>query len=127
MLRIDDLQNKSVLVTGASGGIGAAVAHAFALQGARVAVHWNTNSAAADTVVRGIRDAGGSCFPVQGDLAHRGGPKRVVEEAATALGGIDVLINNSGSLVSRQAILEADEDWIDSVIAVNAKAAIAAC
>jgi 3-oxoacyl-[acyl-carrier protein] reductase len=127
MLRIDDLRNKSVLVTGASSGIGAAVAHSFAQQGARVAVHWNTNSAAADSVVRGIRDAGALGFSVQGDLTRLGAAKRIVEEAAAALGGLDILINNAGSLVSRRPILEADEQWIDSVLDLNAKAVIGTC
>ena len=58
MLRIDDLRNKSVLVTGASTGIGAALSRAFALQGARVGVHFNSNAAGADAVVQDIRSCG---------------------------------------------------------------------
>jgi 3-oxoacyl-[acyl-carrier protein] reductase len=124
MLRIDDLRNKRVLVTGASSGIGAAVSRAFAEQGAHVAVHWNSNAAAAEAVVREIRDAGGSAVRVQGDLAQSGMPKSIVDESATALGGLDVLINNAGSLISRQPILEAGDPWIDQVFNLNARAVI---
>jgi 3-oxoacyl-[acyl-carrier protein] reductase len=127
MLRIDDLADKSVVVTGASTGIGAAVSRAFARQGARVAVHWHSNAAAAEGVVRDIREAGGTAVLVQGDLTQRGVPQRIVEEAAAALGGLDILINNAGSLVSRRPILEADDAWIDQVFSLNAKAVIGTC
>jgi 3-oxoacyl-[acyl-carrier protein] reductase len=124
MLRIDDLRNLSVLVTGASTGIGAALSRAFARQGARVAVHFNSNAAAADAVVQDIRGAGGTAVPVQGDLTRAGAPASVVDAAAQALGGLDVLINNAGSLISRRPILEADAAWIDQVFNLNAKAVI---
>ena len=127
MLRIDDLTDKSVVVTGASTGIGAAVSRAFAQQGARVAVHWHSNAAAAEGVVRDIREAGGTGVLVQGDLTRRGMPQRIVEEAAAALGGLDILVNNAGSLVSRRPILEADDAWIDQVFGLNAKAVIGTC
>jgi 3-oxoacyl-[acyl-carrier protein] reductase len=126
MLRIDDLENKSVLVTGASTGIGAAVSRAFARQGARLAVHWHSNRAAADAVVEDICRAGGTAVAVQGDLTQRGVPGRVVEEAAGVLGGLDILINNAGSLVSRRPILEADDAWVDAVFNLNARAVIGA-
>jgi 3-oxoacyl-[acyl-carrier protein] reductase len=125
MLQIDDLRNKSVLVTGASTGIGAALSRAFARQGARVAVHFNSNAAAADAVVQDIRGAGGTAAPVQGDLTQGGAAASVVDAAARALGGLDVLINNAGSLISRRPILEADAAWIDQVFNLNAKAVIA--
>ena len=112
------------MVTGASSGIGAAVSRAFARQGARVAVHWNSNAAAADGVVQDIREAGGTAVSIHGDLSSSGVPGRVVEEAASALGGLDVLINNAGSLISRRPILEADDAWVDSVFNLNARAVI---
>jgi 3-oxoacyl-[acyl-carrier protein] reductase len=127
MLRIDDLHNKSVLVTGASTGIGAAVSRAFARQGARVAVHWHSNAAAVDEVIRDISNAGGTAMPVQGDLTLSGAPTRIVHEAANALGGLDILINNAGSLISRRPILEADDAWIDLVFNLNARAVIGTC
>jgi 3-oxoacyl-[acyl-carrier protein] reductase len=124
MLRIDDLQNKLVLVTGGSTGIGAAVSRAFAEQRAKVAVHWNNNAAAANTVVRDIEAAGGSACLVRGDLTQRGGAKGIVEEAIAALGGLDILINNAGALLGRVPILDGDEAWMESVISLNAKSVI---
>jgi 3-oxoacyl-[acyl-carrier protein] reductase len=127
MVQIDDLQDKAVLITGASTGIGAAVSRAFARQGARVAVHWHTNQAAAEAVIQEIRAAGGSALAVQGDLTRAGVPRRVVEQGSRELGGLDVLINNAGSLITRRPFLDADDDWIDSVFNLNARAVIGAC
>jgi 3-oxoacyl-[acyl-carrier protein] reductase len=126
MLQIDDLQNKLVLVTGGSTGIGAALCRAFAAQSAKVVVHWNNNAAAANSVVREINAAGGSACLVRGDLSQSGGAKCVVEEAIAALGGLDILINNAGALLGRVPILDGDEAWIDSVINLNAKSVISA-
>jgi 3-oxoacyl-[acyl-carrier protein] reductase len=127
MVQIGDLRDKAVLVTGASSGIGAAVSRAFAQQGARVAVHWNSNERAARALAQEIRDTGGAAQLVQGDLARAGMAKRVVEESSQALDGLDILINNAGSLVSRRPFLEADEAWIDSVFNLNARAVIGTC
>lgn len=124
MLQIGDLRDKAVLVTGASSGIGAAVGRAFALQGARVAIHCHSNAAAARQIVQGIQDAGGTAALVQGDLRQPVTSRRVVEESAGLLGGLDILINNAGSLLGRKSILEADDAWVDSVFALNAKAVI---
>ena len=124
MLRIADLRDKAVLITGASGGIGAAVGCAFAQQGARVAIHYRSNAAQAAEVVQDIRDSGGQAVLVQGDLTVASAAQHVVEESARSLGGLDILINNAGSLISRRAILDADDAWVDSVIALNAKSVI---
>src|SRR5688500_17814624 len=98
---LDDLAGRLILVTGASTGIGAAAAKAFAAHGGRVALHYNASKAEAEDVAKAIESAGGTCHLVQGDLAQEGEPRRVVEAAAKALGGLDVLVNNAGSLIKR--------------------------
>jgi 3-oxoacyl-[acyl-carrier protein] reductase len=127
MLQIGDLANKSILVTGASSGIGAAISRAFAEQGARVAVHWSANAAGAEQVAQDIRASGGIAQLVQGDLTVPGEARRVVEDSAAVLGGLDVLINNAGSLVSRRPFLDTDEEWMDSVFDLNARAVVQTC
>jgi 3-oxoacyl-[acyl-carrier protein] reductase len=124
MVRIDDLRDKLVLVTGASSGIGAAVSRAFAIQGARVAVHYRSGGEAAERLIDDIRQLGGSAVLVQGDLTQAGVPRQVVDGAAAALGGLDILINNAGALVERRPILEADDAWFDAVFDLNARAVL---
>ena len=127
MLRIDDLAGKSILITGANSGIGAAISRAFAEQGARLALHWNSNAAGAQRVLQSVRDAGSVAELIQGDLTRDGEARRLVESAAAALGGLDVLINNAGSLVKRQPFLEADDKWVDAVFDLNARSVIHTC
>jgi 3-oxoacyl-[acyl-carrier protein] reductase len=127
MVRIDDLRGKSVLVTGASSGIGAAVSRALGEQGARLALHWHSNEAAARSVARDIEAGGGTAVLLQGDLTTAGVARQLVDAGARALEGLDGLINCAGSLVSRRPFLEADEAWIDSVFDLNARAVIGTC
>jgi len=100
------------LVTGSSTGIGAASAVAFASQGSRVCVHYNSSEAAAAEVVRRIRDAGGDAKAFQADLSQAGAAEALVDQALEHFGRIDVLVNNAGSLMGRKTLLEiTDEFW----------------
>ncbi|SRR5579871_624798 len=127
MVRIDDLRGKRVLVTGASSGIGAALSRAFAKQGAHVCIHYRNGASAAEELVEELRRSGATVVPVSGDLAEPDVPRRIVEEAAAGLGGLDILINNAGSLVERRPILEADDPWFDAVFDINARAVLRSC
>jgi 3-oxoacyl-[acyl-carrier protein] reductase len=124
---MDDMQARRVLVTGASTGIGEAVARAFAGHGAHVAVHYNRSKAQAQAVIDAIAAAGGQAFLVQGDLTRRGVAARVVAEAVETLGGLDTLVNNAGSLVRRAPFAEIDDALIDEVFDLNVRSVIAAC
>jgi 3-oxoacyl-[acyl-carrier protein] reductase len=101
--------NRAVLVTGASRGIGRAVAMAFARQGDRVAVHHRASPDAADAVLAEL--AGTGHTSVQADLADPEAVRRMVDTAAEALGGLDVLVNNAG-VYTEHEITETDyEQW----------------
>jgi 3-oxoacyl-[acyl-carrier protein] reductase len=125
--KIPDLAGKAVLITGASAGIGAALARAFAAQSARVAIHYNSGREAAEAIVKEIEGAGGEAVAVQGDVSKAENVARVVEEAATKLGGLDGLINNAGNTFERRAYADMIEDYYDAVMNLNARSVVFAC
>ena len=116
---IPDLKGKVVLVTGASTGIGAAAARAFAGEGGKVVVHYNASRDAAAAVAAGIRAAGGEAALVAGDVTVEADVKRIVRDAAAAFGRIDVLINNAGGMLGRVKIEDYTHEHINRVLALN--------
>jgi 3-oxoacyl-[acyl-carrier protein] reductase len=112
--------DRAVLVTGASRGIGAAVAHAFAATGDRVAVHYGSSRERAEAVAAGLPGSGHAV--VGADLADADAVRRMVDAAAEALVGIDVLVNNAGVIRPHPIGETSYEAWQDAwreIVAVN--------
>lgn len=107
-----DFTDQVVLVTGASSGIGAAVAQGFAGRGAQVVVHYNRNRDGAEQVVDAIVGAGGSASAVAADLTDTAAAAGLVDGVVSRHGRIDVLVNNAGDLLRRSPVVElSDEDF----------------
>ncbi len=113
-----DLTGMTALVTGASGGIGSAIAKALAGQGARVALS-GTRMEALEAVAAEI---GGNCVILPCDLADGAAVDGLVPRAVEALGQLDILVNNAGLTRDNLAMRMKDEEW-DAVIRVNLEAA----
>ncbi len=111
---------RKALVTGAQQGIGRETAIALAREGADVAINWLDDAVAAEQVAQAVRDLGRTAILTQGSVAIAADARRMVEEARTGLGGLDIVINNAG-IFPRSPFLElAEEEW-DRVLAVNLK------
>lgn len=93
---MNKLKDKVAIVTGASKGIGAAIAKEFSKEGAAVVVNYSTSKAAADKIVNEIKKEGGKAIAVQGDLSKKADIDRLFKETKIAFGKLDILVNNAG-------------------------------
>jgi 3-oxoacyl-[acyl-carrier protein] reductase len=112
-----DLSGKRALVTGASGAIGAAIARALAVQGARVGLS-GTRTARLEALAG---EMGSSARVLPADLADEGGAEALAEKATVALGGVDILVNNAGITRDGLVLRMSDDDW-NAVLAVDLSA-----
>jgi 3-oxoacyl-[acyl-carrier protein] reductase len=117
-----DLKGHVALVTGASRGIGAAIATALAEAGAAVAVNYRERAAEAAAIVAKIAEAGGSAIAVAADVSQAASVAGMIDQVNSALGPIDILINNAGMAIVR-GIDDLTESEFDQTIAVNLKSA----
>lgn len=113
------LTGKTALVTGASRGIGRAVAIGLAREGARVAVHYGTNQTAAKEVVSAIEAAGGQAFAIPAELGTSGDAERLWAAFDAHAEGLDILVNNAGILGDRGEIDAVTRESFVRLLAVN--------
>jgi 3-oxoacyl-[acyl-carrier protein] reductase len=119
-----DLSGKRVLITGASRGIGAAVAAGFCQCGAHVGVHYGQSAVAASEVVAGIRAAGGQATALAAQLDQPEAPRQLIDAAASALGGLDVLVLNAGSPYGRVPIDQMPQETYRRIMRLNLDAVV---
>jgi glucose 1-dehydrogenase/3-oxoacyl-[acyl-carrier protein] reductase len=112
------LSGRLALVTGAGMGIGQGIALELARQGAEVAIHYSHSEAGARETVAEIQNAGGKAIAIQGNLREVDACRKVVDAAATFLGGLDILVNNSGVTRSVE-FLETSQETYDEVFDLN--------
>ncbi|OWK28457.1 3-oxoacyl-ACP reductase family protein [Sphingomonas dokdonensis] len=114
------LQGKTALVTGGSRGIGSAIAKRLAADGATVAITYAGNKSAANATVAAIERAGGTAFAFQANAADPASQRAGVEQAAAAMGGIDILVHNAG-VAEFSTVSEDTDATFDRQFGVNVK------
>lgn len=115
-----DLTGKSAVVTGASRGIGRAIALDLAARGARVVVNYNSSEAAAQEVVKTIEAAGGKAVAFRADVSKTDEAAALIKTAADTFGKLDILVNNAGTTRDMLLMQMKEDDW-DHVIAADLK------
>jgi len=112
--------NRVAIVTGASRGIGAAIAERLAREGFSVVVNYSGDAAPAEALVRRIAAAGGRALAAKADVGNAVAVRQLFDSAETAFGGVDVLVNNAG-VMTLATVAETDDAAFDRLIAVNLK------
>ena len=110
------------IVTGASRGIGAAIARRLARDGMQLVVNYASGKAAADALVASILADGGAAIAVKANVADAGDVQALFDAAEAAFGGVDVLVNNAGIMPpALPALADTDDATFDSLFAINVK------
>ena len=117
-MKTNSLAGKAALVTGASRGIGAAIASRLAAEGASVAITYSSSPGKAEEVVGKIQAAGGKAISIQADAANPDAVRAAVTRTVTKFGGIDILVNNAG-VAEMAPIEEFTLENFDKIVNVN--------
>jgi 3-oxoacyl-[acyl-carrier protein] reductase len=115
-----NIDNKVAIVTGASRGIGAAIAERLATDGFTVVVNYAGNAAEAEALVARIEAGGGKAISAQADVSDPAAVARMFDATQAAFGGIDVLVNNAG-IMKLATLAESDDALFDAQVAINLK------
>jgi 3-oxoacyl-[acyl-carrier protein] reductase len=125
--KMEDVMNmdssKVAIVTGASRGIGAAIAERLASDGYTVVINYAGKADEAEALAIKIEQAGGKALTAQADVSDAGAVSRMWDAAEAAFGGVDVLVNNAG-IMKLATLADGDDALVDSQIAVNLKGPI---
>jgi 3-oxoacyl-[acyl-carrier protein] reductase len=113
-------KDKVAIVTGASRGIGAAIAERLSSDGFTVLINFAGSTAGAEALVRKIETAGGQAITAQADVSDAAAVERMFDAAEAAYGGVDVLVNNAG-IMKLATLAESDDALFDSQVAINLK------
>jgi 3-oxoacyl-[acyl-carrier protein] reductase len=119
------LTGKSSIVTGASRGIGAAIARRLAREGSAVAITYSSSPARAQQVVKEITDAGGTALAIKANAVDQSAVRAAVQATAKDFGKIDILVNNAGVL-SLGAIADFPVDEFEKALSVNVRSVFTA-
>lgn len=114
------------MVTGASRGIGRAIAEELAVEGARVVVNYNASAEAAEEVVAAIRESGGEAITMQADVANADAAQALVKSALDTYGYVDILVNNAGTTRDTLLLMMKEQEW-DAVLDTNLKSVFNCC
>jgi 3-oxoacyl-[acyl-carrier protein] reductase len=112
------LEGKTALVTGASRGIGAAIAKRLAADGAKVAITYARGADSADSVIKAIESAGGKAIAIQADATDPKAVRAAIDKAVSSLGKLDILVNNAGTAIPKK-FEETTLEELDQVINLN--------
>jgi 3-oxoacyl-[acyl-carrier protein] reductase len=124
---ICDFNEKTVLITGGSTGIGAAVAKAFAAQGASVAINYGSSDAEARTVQASIAANGGVAELFKADVSNPEAVSGLVADVVARFGRLDVVVCNAGGLVGRTGLTDIDDEFYNKVMNLNVRSVVATC
>lgn len=120
---MNKLKGKNILVTAGAQGIGLAICEQFIAAGANIAVHYYSNQSAAEALVAKAQGEGLTAIAIQGDLQIPEQCQSIVAQATEVLGGLDILINNAGSLIARQTLATISPEFWQQVLATNVDSA----
>ncbi len=121
-----NLTGKVAIVTGASRGIGRAIALELAARGASVVVNFNSSEAAANEVVSAITNAGGKAISHKADVSKFAEAQDLIKKASDVFGRLDILVNNAGTTRDNLIMMMKEEDW-DHIISTDLKSAFNTC